>query len=133
MAGGLTLERAFAVIDAARAKAEKAGSTINIAVVDEGSNLLAFARMDGSFLGSIDVAIGKAHTARAFEMNTSDLADMVQPGQPLYGLQFARPGLIAFGGGAPLRENDRVIGGLGVSGGPVPDDAGLAEAVAADF
>jgi uncharacterized protein GlcG (DUF336 family) len=133
VAAGLTLQRALELVDAARAKAEEMGFAINVAVVDEGENLLAFARMDGALLGSIDVAIGKARTARAFEVNTSALAGMVQPGQDLYGLQFARPGVVAFGGGAPLAQDGRVVGGLGVSGGPVPDDTRLAEEVAAQF
>ena len=133
MAQELTLERALEIVEAARAAARDMGNNLNIAVVDEGSNLLAFARMDGSFLGSMDVALGKAHTSVAFQMNTSDLAELVQPGQPLYGIAAARPGTVAIGGGAPLKNGDgHVIGALGVSGGPVPDDTKLAESVAAE-
>lgn len=134
MAQELTLERALQVVEAARAAAREIGNNLNIAVVDEGGNLLAFVRMDGSFLGSTDVALGKAHTAVAFQMNTGDLAELVQPGQPLYGIAFSRPGVVAIGGGAPLKNGEgRVIGAIGVSGGPVPDDAKLAESVAAEF
>jgi uncharacterized protein GlcG (DUF336 family) len=134
MAQELTLERALEVVEAARAAAREMGNNINIAVVDEGSNLLAFARMDGSFLGSIDVALGKAHTVVSFQMNTSDLAELVQPGQPLYGIEYSRPAVVTVGGGAPIKNGEgHVIGALGVSGGPVPDDTKLAESVAGEF
>src|SRR5687768_14421007 len=126
MAQELTLERALAVVEATRARAGEMGNNVNVAVVDEGRNLVAFARMDGSFLGSIDVAIGKASTAVAFQMNTSDLADLVQPGQPLYGIEFSQPRVVPLGGGAALKVDGRVVGGLGVSGGPLPDDTQLA-------
>ena len=128
------MDSALEVVEAARKAAREMGNNLNIAVVDEGSNLLAFARMDDSFLGSMDVAIGKAHTAVEFQMNTSDLAELVQPGQPLYGIEFSKPGIVTFGGGAPLKSADgRVIGAIGVSGGPVPDDTPFAESVAAEF
>ena len=133
MSDPLTLVRAQELVSRAVSEAESAGSRLNVAVVDAGGNLLAFARMDGAFLGSIDVALGKASTSVAFQMTTSDLAPLVVPGQPLYGIEQARPGIVAIGGGAPLLDGDEVVGALGVSGGTVPDDSALAERVAASF
>lgn len=130
----LTLDKAMALVDAAREKASANGTALNIAVVDSGDNLLAFARMDGAFLGSKDVALGKAHTAVAFKMTTRDLTDLVQPGQPLYGIQFASNGIVAIAGGAPLKNSTGdVVGAIGVSGGPVDQDGDLAESVAASY
>ena len=78
---GISLEQATAVIEAARQHAEKIGVQMNIAVVDAGNNLIAFARMDGAWLGSIDIAQGKAYTARAFDMETKALGRASQPGR----------------------------------------------------
>jgi uncharacterized protein GlcG (DUF336 family) len=129
----LTLRRALTLVEEVVSRAEQTGGKLCVAVFDAGDNLLAFARMDGALLGSIDVAVGKASTSAAFEMTTSELAALVVPGAPLYGLEFARPGVVAVGGGAPLRSGERVVGALGISGGTVPDDTALAESVAASF
>ena len=92
VAESVTLSAAQAVVEAARAKAEEIGVPMDIAVVDEGNNLTAFARMDGAWLGSIDIAQNKAYTARAFDMPTKDLAPLAQPNQPLYGDRGLEPG-----------------------------------------
>ena len=128
----MTLETARAVVNAARRRAEEIGVPMNIAVVDEGNNLTAFARMDGAWLGSIDIAQNKAYTSRAFDMSTKDLAPLCQPDQPLFGIHASNQGrLIVFAGGIPLRVNDTVIGAIGVSGGSVEQDHDVAEAGAA--
>jgi uncharacterized protein GlcG (DUF336 family) len=129
----MTLERAMAVVDAGRRKAGEMGLAVNLAVVDGGCNLVAFARMDGAFLGSIDVALGKARTARAFDMETGQLAGLVQPGQPLFGLPAVHPGTVVFGGGIPLTDADVIVGAVGVSGGAVEQDEQVAAAAAAAF
>jgi len=117
------------MIEAARTKADEIAVPMNIAVVDEGANLLAFARMDGAWLGSIDIAQGKAFTARAFDLPTQDLAPMAQPGEPLYGIEASNDGrVIVFAGGIPVFHDDRVIGAIGVSGGTVDQDQEVAEA-----
>jgi len=117
------------MIEAARTKADEIAVPMNIAVVDEGANLLAFARMDGAWLGSIDIAQGKAFTARAFDLPTQDLAPMAQPGEPLYGIEASNDGrVIVFAGGIPVFQDDRVIGAIGVSGGTVDQDQEVAEA-----
>jgi uncharacterized protein GlcG (DUF336 family) len=130
----VTLSTGQAVLEAARAKATQIGVPMNIAVVDEGSNLVAFARMDDAWLGSIDIAQNKAYTARAFDMPTKDLAPLVQPGGPLYGIEASNHGrLIVFAGGIPLVAAGRIVGAVGVSGGSVEQDQQVAEAGAAAF
>lgn len=130
----VTLDAAGTVLDAARRRAEEINVPMNIAVVDEGNNLVAFARMDGAWLGSIDIAQGKAYTARAFDMGTEDLAPLTQPGQPLYGINASNQGrIIVFPGGVPLRADGGVVGAVGVSGGSVDQDQQVAEAGAAAF
>ena len=110
MADSVTLSAAKEVVEAARAKAEEIGVPMNIAVVDEGNNLTAFARMDGAWLGSIDIAQNKAYTARSFDMSTKDLAPLCQPNQPLFGIHASNQGrLIIFAGGIPLQSGDQVV------------------------
>ena len=134
MAESVTLSAAQAVVEAARAKAEEIGVPMNIAVVDEGNNLTAFARMDGAWLGSIDIARNKAYTARAFDMSTKDLAPLCQPNQPLFGIHASNQGqLIIFAGGIPLEAGGKVVGAVGVSGGSVEADHEVAEAGVAGF
>lgn len=126
IAGGstdITLNQALAVVSAAREKAEKQGTLMDIAVVDAGANLKAFVRMDGAFLGSIDISIKKAKTARFFNMPTGKLGELAQPGKPLYNIEFSNGGLITFPGGLPLKDKDgNIIGAIGVSGSSVEDD-----------
>ena len=130
----VTLDHAQAILDAARRKAEDMGIQQNVAVVDAGANLKAFLRMDGAWLGSIDIAITKAKTARWFDMPTGNLGEMSQPGQSLYGIEHSNGGLITFPGGIPLKNADgEVVGAVGVSGSTVEDDHAVAEAGVAAF
>ncbi len=134
MAESVTLSAAQTVVEAARAKAEEIGVPMNIAVVDEGNNLTAFARMDGAWLGSIDIAQNKAYTARSFDMSTQELAPLAQPNQSLYGIEASNQGrLIVFAGGIPLEAGGQVVGAVGVSGGSVEQDHEVAEAGVAAF
>ncbi len=133
-ANGVTLERAMRVIEAARRKAEEIGVMQNIAVVDAGNRLVAFAHMDGAWLGSIDIAQNKAYTARAFDMETKTLGKMSQPGEPLFGIHASNDGkIIIFAGGIPLKQGGAVVGAIGVSGGTVEQDQEVAEAGAGAF
>lgn len=128
-AGTVTLDAAEREMAAARAKAREIGVPMSIAVVDDGGNFVAFARMDGAWLGSIEIAQNKAYTARAFDMATKDLAPLVQPGQSLYGIEASNRGhLIVFGGGIPLVSEGRIVGAIGVSGGTVEQGQAVAEA-----
>ena len=130
----LTLEEAKKVVAGAEAKAKDIGVPMNIAVVDVGGNLVAFERMDKAWLGSINIAINKAFTAVAFNMTTEDLGKASQPRDSLFGIHVSNNGrLIIFGGGIPLRKGDELVGGIGVSGGAVPQDIEVAEAGVAAF
>ncbi len=123
----VTLEVAEEMIEAARRRAEKIGVPMNIAIVDAGGNLKAFARMDGAWLGSIDIALKKARTARLFDMETGDIGKLSKPGGPLYMIEVSNDGLISFPGGIPVfNEEDEVIGAIGVSGGSVKEDRDVA-------
>ena len=134
MSKRVSLASAQAVIEAAREKAEKLGVPMNIAVVDAGANLVAFARMDGAWLGSIEIARNKAYTARAFDMTTKDLSKISQPGDPAYGIAVSTEHRLAiFPGGIPLKADGKVIGAVGASGGKPDQDHSVAEAGAEAF
>jgi len=125
----ITALQARAVVDGAILKSVDLGLNMDIAVVDAGGNLKAFLRMDGAWLGSIDIAVKKARTARLFDMPTGDIGGLSQPGGPLYGIEHSNGGLVTFPGGVPLRASDgTVIGAVGVSGSSVEDDHAVAVA-----
>ena len=125
----ISLDQAQAVVEAARKKAAEMGLKQDIAVVDAGANLKAFIRMDGAWIGSIDIAIKKAKTARYFDMPTGDIGELSQPGKPLYMIEASNGGLITFPGGIPLKAADgTVIGAIGSSGSTVENDHAVAEA-----
>jgi uncharacterized protein GlcG (DUF336 family) len=122
------LDQANAALEAAIKKAEEIGTTMDIAIVDVGGNLKAFARMDGAWLGSIDIAQKKARTARWFDMNTGDIGQLSQPAGPLYNIEHSNGGLITFPGGVPIKDGDIIIGAIGVSGSTVENDHTVAVA-----
>ena len=125
----VTLNQAQQVIDAAKEKANLIKVPMNIAVVDRGSNLIAFVRMDNAWLGSKDIAIKKAQTANYFDMNSEEIGKLSQPGKPLFGIEVSNGGLISFGGGVLIKStNGEIIGAIGVSGGLVEQDIEVAEA-----
>jgi uncharacterized protein GlcG (DUF336 family) len=125
---GITLEQAEAAVKAAKQKAQELGLKMNIAVVDAGANLTAFARMDGAWLGSVDISMRKARTARYFDMPTGELGKLSQPGGPLFNIEHSNGGLITFPGGIPILNGSDVIGAIGVSGSTVDDDHTVAQA-----
>ncbi|MEO3778462.1 heme-binding protein [Micromonospora sp. B11E3] len=128
------MDQAQIVLEASVRKARELNLLMNIAVVDVGGNLKSFTRMDGAWLGSIDIAIKKARTARLFDMASGELGPLVQPGQPLYHIEFSNQGLITFPGGIPLKDgNGQVVGAVGVSGSTVDNDQVVAEAGVSAF
>ena len=130
----VTLEDARKIIVVAEKKAIELRQPMNIAVADGGGNLIAHVRMDGAWLGSIDIAINKAFTARAFDLATRDLAIQSQPGAQFYGIHVSNGGrIMIFAGGIPLRRSGQVVGAIGVSGGSGEQDQAVAEAGAAAF
>ncbi len=131
---GITLEEARRVIHAGQQKAAEIGQPMNIAVVDAGTNLIAFERMDGAWLGSIDIAINKAFTSRAFDIETKTLADNSQSGEQFFGIHVSNRGkVMIFAGGVPLKSGDEVVGAVGVSGGMGEQDQAVAEAASGAF
>ena len=129
MAQDLTLEVAEKIVAAAKKKAAELSTLMDIAVVDAGGNLKAFARMDGAWLGSIDISMRKARTARWFDMNTGEIGKLSQPGGPLFGIEHSNGGLITFPGGVPLKDGKgEVVGAIGVSGSTVENDHAVATA-----
>ena len=124
----ITMAQAQAVLKAALTKAEGINTKMDIAVVDAGANLKAFIRMDEAWIGSIDIAIRKARTARFFNMPTGEIGKLSQPGGPLYNIEHSNDGLITFPGGLPLKNSKgEVIGAIGVSGSTVEKDHLVAE------
>ncbi|PPK88197.1 uncharacterized protein GlcG (DUF336 family) [Neolewinella xylanilytica] len=124
----VTLAQAETILAAAKKKAAEINTKMDICVVDSGSNLVAFARMDGAWIGSVDIAIKKARTAAWFMMDTKSLSPLVQPGESLYQIELSNGGLITFPGGVVLKHGDEVIGAIGVSGSTVEDDHVVATA-----
>jgi len=124
----ITLELARRIIAAAEKKAEEIKQPMNIAVVDAGGNLVAFARMDGAWLGSIQIAQKKAWTSRAFDIETKTLSKFAQPGADFYGIHVTNDGVTIFAGGVPLMHGKEVVGAIGVSGGSGKQDQDVAEA-----
>src|SRR6202162_3982617 len=130
----VTLQEARKVIGAAEKRAIEIGQPMNIAVVDEGGNLSSHVRMDGAWIGSIDIAINKAFTSRAFDISTKDLAEHSQSGGQFFGIHASNEGrIMIFAGGIPLKRDGKVIGAIGVSGGSGEQDHAVAEAGAAAF
>ncbi|MFY9751033.1 MAG: heme-binding protein [Candidatus Acidiferrales bacterium] len=129
MPADLTLEATEKIVVAAKKKALELGTRMDITVVDAGGNLKAFARMDGAWLGSIDISIKKARTARWFDMNTGEIGKLSQPGGPLFGIEHSNGGLITFPGGVVLKDaKGEVVGAVGVSGSSVENDHAVAQA-----
>ncbi|THF69186.1 heme-binding protein [Deinococcus sp. Arct2-2] len=128
----LTLDDARKIIHAAEQKAAEIGQPMNIAVADSGGNLIAHVRMDGAWIGSIDISIKKAYTSRAFDIATKDLAGESQSGGQFFGIHASNDGrIMIFAGGIPLKRDGQVIGAIGVSGGSGEQDHAVAEAGAA--
>ena len=130
----LTLADARRIIAAAEKKAEEIGQPMNIAVVDSGGNLVAHVRMDKAWMGSVDIAINKAWTSRAFDISTKELAELSQSGDQFFGIHASNHSkVMIFAGGIPLKRGDQVVGAVGVSGGMGKQDQAVATAGAEAF
>src|SRR5271170_5354273 len=124
----MTMEKAQRIIDAGVAKAKQIGQPMNVAVVDVGANLTAFVRMNGAWLGSIDIAINKAFTAKAFDISTLELGRNSQPGDQFFGIHVSNHNrVMIFAGGIPIKVNGQVVGAIGISGGSGEQDQAVAE------
>lgn len=125
----VTLADARRIIAAAEKKAAQIGQPMNIAIADAGGNLVAHVRMDGAWIGSVDISIKKAYTSRAFDISTKDLAKHSQSGKQFFGIHASNDGkIMVFAGGVPLKKDGKVVGAIGVSGGSGVQDHAVAEA-----
>jgi uncharacterized protein GlcG (DUF336 family) len=130
----ITLNDARKIIAAAEIKAQEIGQPMNIAIADAGGNLVSHVRMDGAWIGSIDISIKKAYTSRAFDISTKDLAEHSQSGQQFFGIHASNNGrIMIFAGGIPLKKDGKVVGAIGVSGGSGEQDHSVAEAGVSAF
>ena len=130
----ITLEEAKGIVSAAEHKAQQTDQPMNIAVMDAGRNLVAFQRMNGAWVASIDIAIDKAFTSAGRGLTTREIGEMAQPGQPLFGINTTNSGrIVIFAGGVPLVRDGEVVGAVGVSGGTPDEDHEVAEAGVAAF
>lgn len=128
----ISAAQAQVAIAAGMKKAAEIGSPSSIAIVDSGRNLIAFQRMDGALLASVEISQGKAYTARSLNMKTGDVTPYVQPGGPFYGMETShRHPMVVFAGGLPVERGGQVIGAVGVAGGSLDNDVAVAEAVLA--
>ncbi len=122
----ITLAQAKRLIARVEQKAAEMGVKAVVAVSNTAARPVAIECMDDSYIASYDVALNKAYTVVALKMSTIALKGLSQPGQSLYGIQFTNAGqIVIFGGGDPLVYNDKIIGGLGVSGGSEEQDTAL--------
>lgn len=124
----ITAEAAHAAVAAAVAKARDLGVAINACVVDAGGHQIAFLRGDGAFLPSGKIARDKAYTAAGFGAPTGALYDALAREAPVLAGISAQPGVALFQGGLPIRANDELIGGIGVSGASAEQDEECAHA-----
>lgn len=125
----ISLDQAETAVRAAKEKARQLDALMNIAIVDAGVNLVAFARMDDAWIGSIDIAFRKARTARYFNTESGDIGKLSQPGGPGWQIEHSNGGLVTFPGGVPIRnDRDEIIGAIGVSGSTVENDQAVARA-----
>jgi uncharacterized protein GlcG (DUF336 family) len=125
----ISLEQAEAAIETAKEKARQLNTQMNIAIVDAGVNLVAFTRMDDAWIGSIDIALRKAKTARYFNMGTGEIGKLSQPGGQAWQIEHSNGGLITFPGGVPIKNSKgEIIGAIGVSGSTAENDHTVAQA-----
>lgn len=125
----ITLKQAQKAVEAAISKSKELNVKMNISIVDSGTNLVAFSRIDGAWLGSIDISMKKARTARYFNMNSGEIGKLSQPGGPLFNIEHSNTGLITFPGGVLIKdESGEIIGAIGVSGDSVENDHTVAQA-----
>jgi uncharacterized protein GlcG (DUF336 family) len=115
----ISLDRAEAAIAAAVAEAKRRDWKLNVAVVDAGGNLVAFHRMDGAQLASIQISQHKAHTAAIFRRETKAFETGIQSG---LNYLITLDGVIASRGGIPLVDGGKIIGAIGCSGGTGSQD-----------
>lgn len=123
----MSLTLANALIEKVKAKAEDMGVNVVVAVSDKAGRPVSVQCMDDAYIASFDIAINKTYTSASLKMSTAQLANLSQPGQDLYGIQFTNNGkIVIFGGGEVLEADGHIVGALGVSGGTAEEDTAIA-------
>ena len=123
----MSLKLANALIDKVKAKAADMGVNVVVAVSDKAGRPVSVQCMDDAYIASFDIAINKTYTSASLKMSTAQLANLSQPGQDLYGIQFTNNGkIVIFGGGEVLEADGHIVGALGVSGGTAEEDTAIA-------
>ncbi|HKC35252.1 MAG TPA: heme-binding protein [Chitinophagaceae bacterium] len=124
----ITLDQAESLLKKAKEKAKEIGVPMNVVILDTAGHLKCFMRMDGAFLGSIDIAMKKAKTSMLFRMNSEAVGEWLAPEIKAYGMEASSGGLMGFAGGIPIKDGEEIVGYIGVSGGSVPMDFQVASA-----
>jgi uncharacterized protein GlcG (DUF336 family) len=120
----VSLDRALALLAAARTEAEAQGLALGVCVVDPGGHVVASQRMDGAALGALQLAVGKAYTAVLWGMRSGEFMESTQPGGPDWGFNATDERIVVYAGGLPLYVDGELVGGAGASGGtPEQDEA----------
>jgi uncharacterized protein GlcG (DUF336 family) len=128
----VSLELALELLDCVREEAASQGLSVAAAVVDRGGNPVASARMDGTPLGAMALAVDKAYTAVLWQTPTGEFMASTQPGGPDWGFNTTTGGrVVVYAGGLPLVDDGDLIGALGVSGGTGEQDEACATAALA--
>ncbi|MDQ0271415.1 GlcG/HbpS family heme-binding protein [Cytobacillus purgationiresistens] len=130
----LTLETAKQLLGVAEQKSYQMGLSSNIAIVDDGANLIAFLRMDNARIAGIEISKNKAWTSVSMQMPTANLAEAALPGSPSFGINTTNNGkIVILGGGIPLASEGKIVGGVGISGGSSAQDIEIAKEVVQAF
>jgi uncharacterized protein GlcG (DUF336 family) len=123
------LETSKRLAELVEEEARRMNVPVTISVVDIHGNIVLKQRMQGAPLLSIEMSERKAYTSALLRMRTEEMTPLVQPGQPLYTLTSVAGGrYVALGGGVPLRADEEVVAGVGVSGGTTEQDIRIVEA-----
>ena len=126
----VNLETSNTLIDQAKKLATASHNRVAIAIVDAGGNLVSFQKMDGTQLGSIELAIRKTKTALSFARPTADMEHALNSGNYMIS---TLPNALPAGGGYPIMVNNELVGALGLSGGEGETDAHLAQSAVTAF
>lgn len=124
----ISTTQAFDALNKAIAKANQINVAANIFILDTAGHQKGFIRMDDAFLGSIDIAYGKAKTAMLFRMASHEVGEFLKPEAGTYGIIHTSGGLVGFKGGVPIKKGEDIVGYIGVSGGSPDQDFEIATA-----
>ena len=126
----ISLDLALALLARVREQAEARDLSLATAVVDAAGHVLASQRMDGAALGAMKLAVGKAFTAASWATPSGEFGSSTQPGGDDWGWNTTDHRIVVYAGGVPLFDEDRLVGGVGASGGAADEDEACVSAAA---